>query len=41
MLDALRRTVEVLKRKTGRSDIMPEVLDLKRYPGGKWSGSVL
>jgi tetratricopeptide (TPR) repeat protein len=41
VFDGTRRQVEVLKRKTGRSDIMPEVLDLSLYPGGKWSGSVL
>jgi tetratricopeptide (TPR) repeat protein len=41
VFDGTRRQVEVLKRRTGRSDIMPEVLDLSRYPGGKWSGSVL
>lgn len=41
MFDGTRRQVEVLKRRTGRPDIMPEVLDLTLYPGGKWSGSVL
>jgi tetratricopeptide (TPR) repeat protein len=41
VFDGTRKQVEVLKRISGRSDIMPEVLDLNRYPGGKWSGRVL
>jgi tetratricopeptide (TPR) repeat protein len=39
--DRTRRQVEILKRKNGRTDIRPDVLDLKNYPGGKWRGGEL
>jgi hypothetical protein len=39
--DRTRRQVEILKRKNGRADIRPDVLDLTNYPGGKWRGGEL
>ena len=39
--DRTRRQVEILKRKNGRTDIRPDVLDLKNYPDGKWKGGEL
>jgi hypothetical protein len=39
--DRIRRQVEILKRKNGRADIRPDVLDLINYPDGKWRGGEL
>jgi tetratricopeptide (TPR) repeat protein len=39
--DRTRRQVEIMKRKNGRTDIRPDVLDLKNYPAGKWKGGEL
>ena len=36
-----RKQVEVLKWKSRRPDIRPEVLDLRNYPNGRWSGGEL
>jgi hypothetical protein len=36
-----RKQLEVLKWKSRRSDIRPEVLDVRNYPNGRWSGGEL
>jgi len=39
--DTTRKQVQILKLKTGRPDIHPELLDLTRYANGKWFGGGL